>query len=128
MGPKASVTYAKITGRAAYQLAKGEVSYTDITATEIKLDAYPLNQYFSNQFNFSDVAALHTQKTTLDSLGFTESQAIALAKSAVDSVGFSDSVTLLVTVMRDFYRFVCGYRRIVFTFDKGLAIRSLCPK
>ena len=121
MGPKASVTYVKITGRAAYQLAKGEVSYTDMTATEIKLDAYPINQYLDDPFNFSDVAALHTQKTTLDSLGFTESQAIALAKSAVDSVGFSESVSLLVTVIRDFTDSFAVTDAPVFTFDKGIS-------
>lgn len=100
MGPKASVTYAKISGKAAYQLAKGEVSHTNVTATEIKLDAYPLNQYLDNQFSFSDLASLEIQKTTLDNLGITEEQAIALAKNVIDSVGFSEAVSILLIIER----------------------------
>ena len=102
MGPKASVTYAKITGRAAYQLAKGEVSYSDVTATEIMLDAYSLTQRPLDQFSFLDLASLEPQKNTLDSLGFTDAQALAIAKSVVDSVGFSEDVDVLLIYERAF--------------------------
>ena len=100
MGPKASVTYAKITGKAAYQLAKGEVSFSNVTATEILLDAYPLNQYEKDQVSFSELASIALQKNTLDSFGFTESQAIAVAKDIVDSVGFSEAFDVLLIINR----------------------------
>jgi hypothetical protein len=102
MSFKASVTYAKITGRAAYQLAKGEVSYSDVTATEIMLDAYSLTQRPLDQFSFLDLASLEPQKNTLDSLGFTDAQALAIAKSVVDSVGFSEDVDVLLIYERAF--------------------------
>ena len=45
VGPKASVEWALIKVEAAHQVAKSEISWADVTATEIKLDAYPLNRY-----------------------------------------------------------------------------------
>ena len=120
MGPKASVTYAKITGKAAYRLANGEVSFRNLTATEIKLDAFPLNQYLDNQFSFSDLASLESQKTTLDNLGFTEEQAKAVAKAATDSVGFSDTVSLLLIIERAFADSVAVSDVSVIALDKDI--------
>tara|TARA_B110000858_G_scaffold119176_1_gene136093 strand:+ start:5411 stop:6325 length:915 start_codon:yes stop_codon:yes gene_type:complete len=102
MAFKTSVTYVTITGKAAYQLARGEVSYSDVTATEIKLDAYSINQRPIDQFSFADLAAIGTQKNTLDSLGFTDVQAVAMAKGVVDSVGFSEDFTVLLIIERAF--------------------------
>ena len=102
MGPKASVTYAKITGEAAYQLAKGEVSFSNVTATEVSLDAYPLNQYEIDQVSFSDLASFETQKTTLDSFGFTDAQVLAVTKGIVDSVGLSETFDVVLIIQRAF--------------------------
>ena len=85
-----------------YALIKGEVSHSDLNATEIKLDAYSINQYFEDQFVFSDLASIGVQKTTLDSLGFSDEQAKNIAKVISDSIGFSDSVFILLTIERSF--------------------------
>lgn len=120
MGPKASVSCAKISVKAVYQLAKGEVSYTNVTATEIKLDAYPLNQYFDNQFSFADLASLELQKTTLDNLGFTEEQAIAVAKNVIDSVGLGDVVSILLIIERAFSDSLAVTDVSVIALDKNI--------
>jgi len=121
MSFKASVTYAKITGRAAYQLAKGEVSYSDVTATEITLDAYSLTQRPLDQFSFLDLASLEPQKNTLDSLGFTDTQALAMAKSVVDSVGFSEDFDILLIIERAFGDSFAVSDFSLLVLDKGLA-------
>ena len=102
MAFKTSVTYATITGKAAYQLARGEVSYRDVTVAEIKLGAYSLNQRPIDQFSFADLAAIETQKNTLDSIGFTDAQAVAMAKGVVDSIGFSEAFEVLLVIERAF--------------------------
>jgi len=121
MGPKGSVSYVKISAKAAYQLANGEVTHRDIVATEIKLDAYPTNQYLFNQFLVSDFPALAIQKITLDALGITEEQSISVAKSVVDSVGFSDAISILLTIERSTVDLLTIADVAVIVLDKSIS-------
>lgn len=120
MGPKASVNWALIKVEAAHQLATGEISWTAVTATEIKLDAYPVNRYLDDSFELSELFSLSTEKSTLDSFGFTESQAISVAKGITETVGFSDVAVLALIIGRNFTDSLSVSDVVVLSLDKGI--------
>ena len=120
MGPKASVNWALIKVEAAHQLAKSEISWTAVTATEIKLDAYPVNRYLDNFFELTESLAIGTAKTTLDSFGFTESQAISVAKGIADTVAFSDTALVMLEIGRSHADSLSVSDVAVMTLDKGI--------
>ena len=96
------------------------MSYSDVTATEIKLDAYSINQRPIDQFSFSDLSAIGVQKNTLDSLGFTDAQAVAMAKGVVDSIGFSEDFVVLLIIERAFSDSFAISDFSAIALDKGL--------
>lgn len=113
MGPKARVTYgritakrvtyARITAKTACQLVKGEISYAEVVATEIKLDANPINQYFSgDQINLTEAISFDQEKVALDSFGLSDTEVLEVVKGISESVGLTESVDILLIIKRDF--------------------------
>lgn len=100
LSAKSNVTYAKLSARAAYRLIAGEVSFQAISATEIILDASPLNQYPTNLFTFQDANTFTLNKVSLDTFGFTDAQTFSLQKQVSDVLAIDDTVDIIMQLVR----------------------------
>ena len=102
MAAKTDITYVKLSANTAYRLIAGEISYQNISATEIILDAYSINQLPKDTFDFVDTSALTFTKALFDNFELTELQSISLVKSVADTLALGDVVDLIWAIKRDF--------------------------
>ena len=73
--------------------AKGTLDYTDLKGL-IEVDPYPINQYLTETLNFSDIAALATERGLTDSATIQEVASILFGLSATDAVTVSESAVI----------------------------------
>ena len=121
---KAGTSFVKIDAETAYQFAKGQINWQDVTATEIFLDPNTLNQYIRDGevFTFSDLASVEVQKGITDSLaGFTDSQILEVQKGLSDTLSFSETVDILLIIVRDFADSFAVSDLAVLTIEKPVA-------
>jgi len=102
MAASTNVTYIKLSASTAYRLVAGEISYQNISATEIILDAYSINQYPKDAFGFLDTSILSFTKASFDTFELTELQSISLVKAVADTLALGDVVELIWVIQRDF--------------------------
>lgn len=73
--------------------AKGTLDYTDLKGL-IEVDPYPINQYLTETLNFSDIAALATERGLTDSATIQELASILFGLTETDSVTVSESAVI----------------------------------
>lgn len=100
MAASADITFVKLSAEAAHSIASGTVSFASIQATEILLDAYPINQYFTHAFAFSEATVVSVSKVFLDSFGLSEAQIFELQKNVADTLTLSEVVSVALIINR----------------------------
>ena len=121
LSAKSNVTYAKLSAGAAYRLIAGEVSFQAIFATEIILDASPINQYPTDLFTFQDANTFTLNKVSLDTFGFTHAQTFSLQKQVSDVLAIDDTVDIIMQFARGFTDSTSITDISVIALDKALS-------
>lgn len=118
---KAGTSFVKIESEVVYQFAKGEISWQDVTATEIFLDPDTMNQYLRDDtFTLADLPSVEVQKSFADTLsGFTDTQVLEVQKGLSDSISFTETVDVLLIIVRDLADSFTVSDLAVLTIDKN---------
>lgn len=102
MSKRLDVTYVRLKADIAYQLVRGNITWAELEATEIDLNYYTLNRYFTEAVGFTDTPSLDVAKNAVETLSFSESQELTLQKQISEALSMSDNVDIVMFIYRDF--------------------------
>tara|TARA_X000001036_G_scaffold237445_1_gene221526 strand:+ start:93 stop:782 length:690 start_codon:yes stop_codon:yes gene_type:complete len=121
MGNKSVITYTIIKASTSYSQVKPVLSYVDTRATNIYLDAYPINQYFFETTGLADAFSFSFSSAKTDAITFTDFPSLAVTKSLTETITLSESVSKLLTIQRAYSDSVSLAEASTFSLSKSLA-------
>lgn len=99
-------SYTLIRSSASYSHLKSSASYSRLNAAEVILDYDTKNRYFTGasgeNFSFSDLAALASQKNLTDSIGAADQHSLGILKPQTDVFGMGDNAVVVLDIFREF--------------------------
>lgn len=86
----------------AYSAPVTEINYQNLSAINVALDPYALNQYLRFELGISDAQAMFVTKAFNDLVGAADQTDLQVSKGIADSFGMGDNAVVLLQIIRDF--------------------------
>ena len=121
MSKRLDVTYVRLKADLAYQLVRGNITWSQLEATEIDLNYYTINRYFAEAVGFTDIPSLNLSKNASEILSFSESKELTVQKQISEALSMIDNVDIILVIYRDFSDSTAISDASVLAVDKNIS-------